>query len=1035
MRNKIARTGILLRCAAAALATAAANLAAQDADGFGTLRTQVVDADWEAPLSGASVTVVELERVMKSGEDGTVLFNELPFGEYNLLVSAAGFERQLMRGVVINPGTVQQVVVRLAPVYTDMDELVVRDFDVASVGDTVLIELKMESTASFDAVSADTISRAGASDAASALKLVSGATVQDGKYAVIRGLPDRYVNSQLNGVRLPSADADKRAVQLDQFPSAMIESIRVTKTFMPDQQGDATGGAVDIRLKRIPDKFIAKVSVSASHNDQVTGEKMLAARGPGLSYWGDDRGDRARPFRVGAVEQPENSNLSPYVWNRRMTEEDRQRYLESWQTSASQTAAFNDNYRIRYRETEPGTSWNLTLGEVFEPIDDVRFGFLGNFSYKHNYAGYNDGVLNRYMVRKPDEDEEDNFTIGRSNDTGPATYRVREGQESILWGGALTTGFESPWLNIGLTYLRSQATDETVTMIEDRSQLEDNKNMWRQQSVHYSERTTETTLLEVEHPWFFLPEEMDVSLGRDWLIFLPPVTDWSISRNMASQYEPDRALFTEYYNNGYWKPPTGNLPPLERKWRDIEENGRQYLVNQKIPFRIYSGDEGYLKGGYFEDQVRRSYQQDTFEYREGNVGKALEGDPDDMWSDEFITGYPALGPPGELEQGWYIAAGDDDIDYNGQQDIRAWYWMADVPLASFLAVQGGIRVESTEINARMKPSKERYDGNFAVWSLKQNEETGSKYLDGVTVENDEELNAHSPDLERNDRLPALGMRITPLKNLNLRLNWSETVARPTFKELMPVRFKESAAADTYLGNPDLEMSEIENYDLRLEYMPSAGQLLSVSYFYKELLNPIDLRAFSPGGGVEGERFIMPYNYPEGEISGWEFEARQDIGQLWSYARGLTLGFNSTLMESEVVRPADEFQQVQEFGAERTRRMAGQPEYILGTYAIYDIEDWGTSLGLFFNRRGDVLAVGDSVDNGDEYTPCIYEEPLEQLDFTISQRFLKRWTVGFKIKNLLNPKVKRVYRMEDGNEALRSSYRRGREYSISLACEW
>ena len=193
---------------------------AQDASAAGTMRVQVLDADWEAPLSGASVTVVELDKKEKTGDNGSAVFENVPFGKYNVMITSSGFERQLMRGVVVNPGEVQQVVIRLSPIYTDMDELVVRDFDISAGSDTALIELKMDSTASFDAVSADTISRAGASDAAAALKLVAGATVQEGKYAVVRGLPDRYVSSQLNGVRLPTADADKRAVQLDQFPSA-----------------------------------------------------------------------------------------------------------------------------------------------------------------------------------------------------------------------------------------------------------------------------------------------------------------------------------------------------------------------------------------------------------------------------------------------------------------------------------------------------------------------------------------------------------------------------------------------------------------------------------------------------------------------------------------------------------------------------------------------------------------------------------------------------------------------------------------------
>jgi len=160
MITKFATKNLLLKCLATLCLTAFGNLYAQEAASVGTLRAQVVDADWEAPLSGASITVVELEQILKSGDDGTVLFSELPFGKYNLLISAPGFERQLLRGVVVNPGAVQQVIVRLAPVYTDMDELVVRDFDISAASDTALIELKMESTASFDAVSADTISRA-----------------------------------------------------------------------------------------------------------------------------------------------------------------------------------------------------------------------------------------------------------------------------------------------------------------------------------------------------------------------------------------------------------------------------------------------------------------------------------------------------------------------------------------------------------------------------------------------------------------------------------------------------------------------------------------------------------------------------------------------------------------------------------------------------------------------------------------------------------------------------------------------------------
>lgn len=1025
---------------------------AQDAGGAGTLRVQVLDADWEAPLAGASVTVVELDQKSKTEDDGGVLFSEVPFGKYNLLVTASGFERQLMRGVVVNPGEVQQVVIRLAPVYTDMDELVVRDFDISAGSDTALIELKMDSTASFDAVSADTISRAGASDAASALKLVSGATVQEGKYAVVRGLPDRYVNSQINGVRLPSADPDKRAVQLDQFPTAMIESIRVTKTFMPDQQGDATGGAIDIRLKRIPDRTIAKASVGMSWNDNVTGHNLLTSKDGGVPYWADDRGDHALPV---SVEDWDNySDLIPLdsrgrpvriptnltTWNR-LTAEQQQGVVAYWESKALQDSLFSDAIDTRYKKAEPGTSWSAVVGDRFELRDDVRFGFLGTFSYKSESSGYDNGRYEQYVVNNKGTPDAPCLEILSWHDVKnlkPSLYDVEQGTESVLWGGALTTGFESPWVNLGLTYLRSQTAENKVTQIEDSSLYDEKNIMWRSHSIYYSERMTETTLFEAEHPWFFLPEDMDLTGDREWLLLNPPVTSWAISRNISSIYEPDRRLFSEEYDGERWQPIQSDDDVLERRWRDIEEKGWQYQIDQKVPFRIWSGDEGYIKAGYFDDQVVRKYTQDTFVYKSDNVNADYQnyaGCSDESFSDNFHTGYPSVDNPWWVP-GWMAEPAGDDIDYKGNQDINAWYWMVDVPVCSYLSFQGGLRVESTKITADARPANPANYGteNFAIYTLQ--EENGYEKVSLRTVADEEEMKQYTPDLERNDRLPALGTKISPIENFNLRLNWSQTVARPTFKELMPVAYKESAASDTFFGNPNLEMSEIDNYDVRLEYMPSAGQLFSISYFYKDLTNPIDVRKFAYN---EGSMFVTPVNYPEGEIFGWEFEVRQELGYWWKYAKGLTLGFNSTLMDSELTRPQSEYEQLKQFGIDKTRRMAGQPEYILGTYAMYDIEEWGTAFGLFFNRRGDVLATGDSVNpeygsNG-VYIPCIYEEPLEQLDFTFSQKFLERWAIGFKIKNLLDPQIQRKYHLDDGREMLHSSYRRGREYSISLSCEW
>jgi hypothetical protein len=215
----------------------------------GGIRGTVFDKDFDVPLFGAEILIVETGKKTTSNEESNYVFNQVDPNTYTLVFSKEGYTRQFVPNIVVGPGRMTDVDISLSGEFTEMEEFIVQDLELAGSSEIGLLNLRMESPSLMDSVSSDLISQAGASDAASALRLVSGTTVQEGKYAVVRGLPDRYVNSQLNGVRLPTADEDKRAVQLDQYPAALIESIQISKTFTPDQQGDASGGAVNIIKK------------------------------------------------------------------------------------------------------------------------------------------------------------------------------------------------------------------------------------------------------------------------------------------------------------------------------------------------------------------------------------------------------------------------------------------------------------------------------------------------------------------------------------------------------------------------------------------------------------------------------------------------------------------------------------------------------------------------------------------------------------------------------------------------------------------
>ena len=168
------------------------------------------------------------EQKVTTDDQGNFVLREVPAGTYTLVLTKDGYVRQVRADVVVQAGELRELEVWMPGDFTDMEEFVVEEgLGLASGSEAALLELRLESPSLLDSISADLMSKAGASDAAGAVRLIAGATVKEDNTAVIRGLPDRYVVSLLNGVRLPSAVEDKRAVQLDQFPSTVIETIQV----------------------------------------------------------------------------------------------------------------------------------------------------------------------------------------------------------------------------------------------------------------------------------------------------------------------------------------------------------------------------------------------------------------------------------------------------------------------------------------------------------------------------------------------------------------------------------------------------------------------------------------------------------------------------------------------------------------------------------------------------------------------------------------------------------------------------------------
>ncbi|NJM54825.1 MAG: TonB-dependent receptor plug domain-containing protein [Verrucomicrobiae bacterium] len=175
----------------------------------------------------------------------------------------------MLENVRVAPGLTTRADYALKPQYFEMDpfEVIAEPYEEQSVA---ILEERQSSAIMTDSLGSDFLSKVGAGDAAEALTKVTGATIVGGKFAVVRGLSDRYTTATLNGAEIPSADPYRKAVQLDLFPSAMIDTIAVSKTFTPDQPGGFTGGLIDIRTKSFPEKFTFSIGVGAGYNTATT---------------------------------------------------------------------------------------------------------------------------------------------------------------------------------------------------------------------------------------------------------------------------------------------------------------------------------------------------------------------------------------------------------------------------------------------------------------------------------------------------------------------------------------------------------------------------------------------------------------------------------------------------------------------------------------------------------------------------------------------------------------------------------------------
>ena len=233
------------------------------ADGF--IRGTVTDSEG-IPVMDANVQIIEKSKGTTTDFDGNYSIKTAK-GTYTVVVSLVGYSKTTLKDVVVSDGNVTVLNVTLKN-GEQLDEVVITSSKRKNSA-SALLTMQKKSVKLLDGISAESFSKTGDADVAGALKRVTGISIEGGKYVFVRGLSDRYTKTTLNGVTIPGLDPDKNTVQMDLFPTNLVDNIVVYKTFTPDLSGDFTGGLVDISTKDFPRQKTLNIGLSFGYTSNM----------------------------------------------------------------------------------------------------------------------------------------------------------------------------------------------------------------------------------------------------------------------------------------------------------------------------------------------------------------------------------------------------------------------------------------------------------------------------------------------------------------------------------------------------------------------------------------------------------------------------------------------------------------------------------------------------------------------------------------------------------------------------------------------
>lgn len=918
----------------------------------GKIIGKIVDAKTGETLPGATILIEGTSKGASCDFDGNYTLSGIPTGKCTVIASYITYDNKKLVGVEVKPNDVTTLNITLDPSSSQTLVEVVVQAEMNKENTNAVLMMQKNNASVSDGISSESIKKTPDRTTSDVIKRISGATIQDNKFAIIRGMSDRYNAGFINGAPLPSSESDKKAFSFDIFPANLLDNIIILKTATPDLPGDFAGGVIQINTKSIPEKNAQSLSIGGAYNAQTTSKKFQTYKGGQYDWLGIDDGTRAQP--KGIPTTAENALINDNL--ERIEQAKKVNY--DWSLLSKKAMP---NFNFQYSLTNVGKIFKRDAGSIFA-------------------LTYNN-TSNTFFTSRREFEEGGNYDVIKTRDYTDTTFSTTI-LASALWNVSYKLNSNH---QLGFKNLFSINSDDRV--IKRKGSQDLNTGTWEKSSVR----------------WFTQNQIYSGQLNGDHYIEKAKMKlRWVAGYSDIKREIPNLRRMTYVKTTPLEDDDSPYTAVIATTGTAAQNAGTMLFntTNEKMQSVKYDISKSFKIGGskhelqiggnhIFRDRVFNARLLGYSMYRKNS---SLIEKTDLKLLDESVIFSPEnigiVDGPKPANGGFKLSEATTEKDnYTASSMLNAAYVMADSRFFDKLRLIYGARVESY-----------RQTLNITVYNT-------ARTMDNTVI----------------DVLPSVNAVYSVTDKTNIRLSYYKTVSRPEFRELAPFNFLDFNTGFTVSGDTSLTRAKIDNYDARFEWYPGAGQMISISGFYKRINDAIEQSV-----DVSGQlRSLTFKNVALVENIGAELEYRFKLSTLFCndssvFLSNTTLFTNFAYIQSKV--------DVSKILDAEQRPLQGQSPYIINAGIQYLDHDKGWGISASYNVIGRRIVIVGSINE-----PSYWENPRHVLDLQLMKTFKQTFEIKFNARDLFaqnqiwyqdinqNGKLDKNSEKENKNNSHSSSY--------------